>query len=706
MKVCIAEKPSVAKDLASILGAKNRKEGYFEGNGYCVTWTFGHLCTLKEPEDYLPELKRWQISNLPIIPPQFGIKLINNSGVEKQFKTIAHLIKHAEEVINCGDAGQEGEVIQRWVLQKAKCNKPIKRLWISSLTEDAIREGFANLKDGNDYNKLYAAGSSRAIGDWLLGINATRLYTLKFGQNKQVLSVGRVQTPTLALIVNRFLEIEKFVPKPFWEIKTKYRQVEFNSVKGKYLDKEKALEIAESIKGHPFKVDSFKKKKGKEYAPRLFDLTSLQVECNKKFAFSADETLKYVQNLYEKKHVTYPRVDTTYLPSDLFPKIKGILQSLVGYKKYTDPILTKTIKKNKRVFDDKKITDHHAIIPTDQWPGGSQLTLNEKKVYDIIAKRFIANFMDDCDVSKTEVLGSVEKTKFKTTGKQIISSGWREIYSSDPKNSEDVEDDKEDDKEQTLPEFEAGESGPHTPDLKEKTTSPPKLYTEATLLRAMEAAGKQITDENLREALKENGIGRPSTRANIIETLFRRKYIVKNRKNLLPTTTGIELIGTIKNDLLKSAELTGQWENKMRLIEKGEYDPKVFMEELKDMVKDVVTSTKLGQQKSITILDDDQLKEEAKAKKKIEIEKLTCPKCQKANLIKGKNAFGCSGYKSGCNFILPFEFGEKKLSPNNIQDLILKKKTSILKNIRINGENKEGRVILSSEFKIDFEQKM
>lgn len=707
MKLCIAEKPSVAKDLASILGAKNKKDGYFEGNGYCVTWTFGHLCTLKEPEDYSPELKRWQIGYLPIIPPQFGIKLINNSGVQKQFKTIEHLVKHAVEVINCGDAGQEGEVIQRWVLQKAKCNKPIKRLWISSLTEDAIKEGFANLKDGNEYNKLYAAGSSRAIGDWLLGINATRLYTLKFGQNKQVLSIGRVQTPTLALIVNRFLEIENFVPKPFWEIKTKYRDVEFNSTKGKYLDKTKALEIAESIKGHPFIVESFKKKKGKEFAPRLFDLTSLQVECNKKFAFSADETLKYVQNLYEKKHVTYPRVDTTYLPTDLFPKIKGILQSLVGYKKYTEPILSKTIKKNKRVFDDKKITDHHAIIPTDQWPGGANLTLNEKKVYDIIAKRFIANFMEDCDISKTEVHGAVEKTKFKATGKQVLSPGWREIYSKDPKNSEELEEEKEkeEDKEQTLPEFQEKESGPHVPDLKEKTTSPPKLYTEATLLRAMETAGKQIEDENLREALKENGIGRPSTRANIIETLFRRKYIVKNRKNILPTTTGIELIGTIKNDLLKSAELTGQWENKMRLIEKGEYDPKFFMEELKTMVRDVVSSTKLGQQKTITILDEEQLKEEAKAKKKIEIEKLTCPKCQKGNFLKGKSAYGCSEYKSGCDFVLPFEFGTKKLSPNNLQDLILKKKTSVLKNITIDGDSKEGKIVLKEDYKIGFEEK-
>ena len=599
MKLCIAEKPSVAKDLAHILGAKYRKDGYFEGNGYYVSWTFGHLCTLKEPDDYHSSLKRWRLQSLPIIPPQFGIKLIQRNGIEKQFRTIETLVAQSDAIINCGDAGQEGELIQRWVLQKANNKKPVQRLWISSLTEEAIREGFSNLKPASDFDNLYAAGSVRAIGDWLLGINATRLYTLKYGQNKQVLSIGRVQTPTLALIVNRHLEIENFVSETYWELKTKYRNVVFSARKGKFLEKEKAELALVEIKQTPFVVESFTKKKGKEYAPKLFDLTSLQVECNKKLGYSAEETLKYVQGLYEKKHVTYPRVDTTYLPDDMYPKMKGVLDSLVGYSAFTKPITDKPIKKSKRIFDNKKVTDHHAIIPTNVWPGGSNLMETEKRVYDIIARRFIANFMEDCEVSKTEVLGNANKVGFKATGKQILSPGWRTIYQKDKKVEDDENESKSEDN-QELPEFKEGESGEHQPLLGEKMTSPPKPLTEATLLRAMETAGKHIDDDTLREALKENGIGRPSTRANIIETLFRRKYVVRKRKSLIPTTTGVELIQTIDNDLLKSAQLTGEWEQKMRLIERGEYEVKTFMNELKGMVTEVVEQVKTAQNKKIT----------------------------------------------------------------------------------------------------------
>lgn len=707
MKLCIAEKPSVAKDLANILGAKSRKDGYFEGNGYWISWTFGHLCTLKEPDDYHPDLKRWKIQNLPIIPPQFGIKLIPNKGVEKQFKTIEGLVAKAEEIINCGDAGQEGELIQRWVLQKANNTKPVQRLWISSLTEEAIREGFSNLKSEKEFDRLYAAGSVRAIGDWLLGINATRLYTLKYGQNRQVLSIGRVQTPTLALIVNRHLEIENFKPEQFWELKTKYRDVVFSSQKGKFTDKEQGQAALEEIKQAPFFIDSFTKKKGKEYAPKLFDLTSLQVECNKKLGYSAEETLKYVQLLYEKKHVTYPRVDTTYLPNDMFPKVKGILDSLVGYAQFTNPVTAKAIKKTKRVFDDKKVTDHHAIIPTNIWPGNSNLSEPEKRVYDIIARRFIANFMEDCDISKTEVLGNANKIKFKASGKQILIPGWRSIYQKD-KPVEDDDDVKKEDN-QTLPEFNEGETGPHIPHFAEKMTSPPKSLTEATLLRAMETAGKQIDDESLREALKENGIGRPSTRANIIETLFRRKYIVRKRKTLIPTTTGIELIQTIDNELLKSAQLTGQWESKMRQIEKGEYEVKAFMSELKEMVKDVVVQVKTAQNKKITILDEEDIKKEIKKKKPKKDKEpegpLYCPKCKKGEILKGSTAFGCSAYKEGCDFRVPFILFDKKLTENQTNTLIKKGKSPLIKGIPRNGEKKEGHFVLDQSFNIQFEEK-
>ncbi|HKK80821.1 MAG TPA: DNA topoisomerase 3, partial [Prolixibacteraceae bacterium] len=592
MKVCIAEKPSVAREISRILNANSRKDGYFEGNGYQVTWTFGHLCTLKTPDDYTPQWKSWRLNMLPMIPPRFGIKLIDNDGIEKQFNTIKTLLDNCDEVVNCGDAGIEGEVIQRWVILKAQCTKPLKRLWISSMTDEAIKEGFAKLKNGNDFDRLYAAGNARAVGDWLLGMNASRLYTLKYANGKGVLSIGRVQTPTLALIVNRYEEIQNFVPEPFWEIKTNYRDVTFNSTTGRYKSVEEAQKVLEEIKPELLEIESFSQKKGKEAPPKLFDLTALQVECNKKLNFSADETLKYIQSLYEKKMVTYPRVDTTFLPTDMHPKIPGILKKMEPYSNFTQPILQKPIKKNKKIFDDKKITDHHAIVPTGVAPTGLQQ--EEKRVYDAIARRFIAAFYPDCMVMNTTVMAKVAGHKFKATGKVIESEGWRVLY---PKKSEKGGDKNE----QLMPHFEKGEKGEHTPDLLEKQTQPPKLFTEASLLRAMETAGKQVDDEELREAMKENGIGRPSTRSNIIETLFRRRFVVRERKNLVPTQTGVELIHTIKNDLLKSAELTGIWENKLRLIEKGEYDAKQFLEEMKQMVTDLVIEVKRENHKTITI---------------------------------------------------------------------------------------------------------
>ena len=544
MKLCIAEKPSVAKEIARILGAGSRKDGYFEGNGYQVSWTFGHLCTLKNPDDYTEQWKPWRLDFLPMIPPRFAIKLIDNPGVEKQFNIIKKLVETCEEVINCGDAGIEGELIQRWVLSKANCTKPLKRLWISSMTDEAIKEGFEKLKEGVDFDLLYAAGNARAIGDWLLGMNASRLYTLKFANGKGVLSIGRVQTPTLALIVNRYQEIQNFKSETFWELKTTYRNVLFNSTKGRFDSKEDVLKIIEEIKIKDFEITSCTKKKGEEHPPKLFDLTSLQVECNKKFSFTADDTLKYIQTLYERKLVTYPRVDTSYLPNDVYPKIKGILKKMKPYANFTEPLLEKPIRKSKKVFDDKKITDHHAIIPTGENPGG--LILQEKQVYDIIARRFIAAFYTDCIVSNTTVLGQVEEYEFKATGKIILEDGWRVLYPKKEKDEEATEEDG-----QIMPTFEKGEKGPHTSDILEKQTQPPKLYTEATLLRAMETAGKQVDDEELRDLMKENGIGRPSTRANIIETLFKRKYISRQNKNLVPSITGIQLIQSIQNELLK-----------------------------------------------------------------------------------------------------------------------------------------------------------
>lgn len=697
MKVCIAEKPSVAKDIAAIIGANQRKDGYFEGNGFQVTWTFGHLCTLKEPRDYVEEWRFWNLRHLPMIPSKFGIKVIDDQGVKKQFFIIERLVSQATEVINCGDAGQEGEVIQRWVLHKAKCNVPIKRLWISSLTEEAIKEGFVNLKPGNNYNNLYAAGSARAIGDWLLGINATRLFTKKFGFNKQVLSIGRVQTPTLAMIVARHLEIENFKSEDYYELRTVYRDTEFNSVLGKIKNEERANYALEKITDQPFEITSFEQKEGKEKPPKLFDLTALQVETNKKFGFSADQTLKLIQSLYEKKLVTYPRVDTTYLPSDMYPKIKGILSNLKFYSKLTAPLLEKSIPKSKQVFDDKKVTDHHAIIPTGIQPSG--INQDEQRVYDVVTKRFIAVFYPDCKVSNTTVLGEVLKLAFKATGKQILELGWREVYQGEKElNSKD---------EAVMPVFEKGESGPHEPRVDKKQTSPPKPYTEATLLRAMETAGKQVEDEEMRELLKDNGIGRPSTRANIIETLFRRKYIARNRKNIIATQTGIDLIQIISNETLKSAELTGDWERKLRLIEKGEFGLEQFKQELVKMVVDLTNEVLFDSEgKAVTIATEEELSTKQASKPKsrpVEPEKLSCPKCKQGNLIKGKKAYGCSRYKEGCDFLLPFVFLEKKLTKKQVGDLVTKGETGVIKNFVLPGSSskKNGKLSFTTDFNIE-----
>lgn len=673
MKVCIAEKPSVAREIASILGANARKDGYFEGNGYQVTWTFGHFCTLKEPHEYTQEWKKWSLFVLPMIPPRFGIKVIDNDGVKKQFSVIETLISQADEVINCGDAGQEGELIQRWVLQKAQCKVPVKRLWISSLTEDSIREGFNNLKEEQVFDKLYEAGLSRAIGDWLLGMNATRLYTVKYGQNRSVLSIGRVQTPTLALIVNRQLEIENFKPEPYWELKTVYRETTFSATKGRFLVKEEGEKFLEEIKQADFEVTDVSVKKGEEAPPRLFDLTALQVECNKKYAFSAEDTLKTIQSLYEKKLVTYPRVDTTFLSDDIYPKIPAILRGISGYEELVKLLLAAAkIPKSKKVFDNSKVTDHHAIIPTGV--RANAITGNEQKVYDLITRRFISAFYPNCKIATTTVLGEVNKIEFKVTGKQILEPGWRVVFEKQAENQDEKEEDADDN---ILPAFEKGESGPHIPALNEKWTQPPKYYTEATLLRAMETAGKLVDDDELRDALKENGIGRPSTRAAIIETLFKRNYIRKERKNLYATQTGVELIGTIKEELLKSAELTGIWEKKLRQIERNEYDPRQFIDELKQMLIEIVANVKNDWGTTITI--QEAVKEEAKSTKKPAKEKksaekkgtpkprkekktesknsepLSCPLCKVGRILKGKTAYGCSDWKQGCTFRLTFD---------------------------------------------------
>ena len=677
MILCIAEKPSVARDIAKVLGADLSKQGYFEGNGYWVTWTFGHLCTLKEPHDYSPHLKSWNLIFLPIIPEPFGIKLIDNPGVERQFKTIETLVADCEEVINCGDAGQEGEVIQRWVLHKAKCKKPIKRLWISSLTESAIKEGFAHLKPAEDYLNLYQAGNARAIGDWLLGINATRLFTRKYGGNKSVLSIGRVQTPTLAMIVQRQKEIDAFSTEEYWELKTKYRDVNFNAAIDRLKTKEKAEKGLAYLKQNLFEILSFEIKEGKEKNPRLFDLTALQVEANRKFGYSAENTLKYIQSLYEKKHTTYPRVDTTYLSESLYPQIGGILRSMTFYSELTAPLLAQPIPKSKTVFDDTKVTDHHAIIPTEI-PPSSSLSREEKLIYDLVAKRFIAVFYPECKISNTLVEAQVGTIPFKTTGRQILELGWREIYSKEKDDTEK----KDKDEEQTIPQFKAGEKGPHQPLIHQGKTSPPKAYTEATLLRAMETAGKQVDDEELREMMKGNGIGRPSTRANIIETLFRRKYIERKKKNIFATSTGVELIDTIQDELLKSPELTGEWELKLRKIERGEYDAALFKEELIAMVTQLTKKVINEKPKVISFQEEMKPKEKKvpspRKTSAIIWENEDCPKCKHTKLMKGKTAIGCSNYKS-CGFKVPLVVFGKKLTEKQIQDIIIKGKSSKLK---------------------------
>lgn len=584
MIVCIAEKPSVARDIARVIGATQSHDGYMEGNGYQVTWTFGHLCTLKSPEDYTPMWKAWALSRLPMIPPKFGIKLIQNDGYAKQFKIIESLMQKADRIINCGDAGQEGELIQRWVIQKTLAKCPVSRLWISSMTDEAIRDGFTKLKDQSEYQTLFEAGLARAIGDWLLGMNATRLYTLKYGQHRQVLSIGRVQTPTLALIVNRYWEIQHFEPKAYWVLSTLYRGTTFTATKGKYNTVEEGQQDLEHVLENEFTVTDITTKKGKEAPPRLYDLTSLQVECNKKYNFSAEQTLKLIQGLYEKKLTTYPRVDTTYLSDDIYPQCGKILNGLRDYQDLLLPLRGKKLPKSKKVFDSSKVTDHHAIIPTGVAPRG--LAHDEALVYDEVCRHFIAVFFPDCIFSSTTVLGKVEDIEFKTTGKQILEPGWRTVIKP-VKSNDDKDDDKEKEDEQVLPEFTVGEHGPHQPTLAEKWTKPPKPFTEATLLRAMETAGKLVDDDELREAMKENGIGRPSTRAAIIETLFARNYIRKERKSLVPTETGIDLISIIHEDLLKSAELTGRWEKKLRLIESKQYETKVFIDELKQMVFEI-----------------------------------------------------------------------------------------------------------------------
>ena len=658
MILCIAEKPSVGRDIARVLGANTQRDGFMEGNGYCVSWTFGHLCALLDPHEYNEQWKGWNMSSLPMVPPRFGIKVSDDKGILKQFNTIKDLISRAEMVINCGDAGQEGELIQRWVYQKAGCKVPVKRLWISSLTEDAIREGFANLKDQSHYQHLYEAGMMRAIGDWLLGMNATRAYTLRFakgvGKDRQVLSIGRVQTPTLALIVKRQHEIDNFVPRTYWELKTNYRDTIFSAQLPVEEDEyaitslEQGQKLVDSIKDLPLEITSVEKKKGMEYAPRLFDLTSLQVECNKRYGLSADDTLKIIQSLYEKHVTTYPRVDTTFLSDDIYPKVPATLQGIKEFFPQVTPLLplkadggkgAGSLPKSKKVFDNSKVTDHHAIIPTGQKP--NNLTDLERKVYDMVALRFIAAFYPPCQVATTTVLAQAGEVPFKVTGREIIEQGWREVFATPIANSaqgerpiggtpSENESDTEPSEQKTLPSFKKGESGPHEPLLQEKTTTPPKYYTEATLLRAMETAGKTVDNEELRDAMKENGIGRPSTRAAIIEKLFQRKYIVREKKNIKATELGINLIHTIISPLLKSAELTGLWEKKLREIERGDFEAQQFLDELKQMTSEVVREVKSDKSG------------------------MRCPVCGKGIIIRGRTRYGCSRWREGCTYAEQF----------------------------------------------------
>lgn len=669
MIVCIAEKPSVAKDIARIIGATSSRDGYMEGNGYQVTWTFGHLCCLKEPDDYTENWKHWSLAALPMIPPRFGIKLIDDGGIKKQFGVIQQLMAAADGIVNCGDAGQEGELIQRWVMQKAGARCPVQRLWISSMTDEAIREGFATLRDQQQYDSLYLAGLSRAIGDWLLGMNATRLYTLKYGQNRQVLSIGRVQTPTLALIVARQKEIDGFVPEPYWVLATIYRDTQFTATQGKFMSKEEGEQAFSTIAGKPFEVTGVQKKKGTEAPPHLYDLTSLQVDCNKKFGFSAEMTLNLIQSLYEKKLTTYPRVDTQYLSDDIYAKCPAIMNGLRDYHSIIRPIGGKALPKPSRIFDSSKVTDHHAIIPTGVPAKG--LSDMENKVYDLVARRFIAAFYPDCKFVTTTVTGKVDKVDFKATGKEILDPGWRAVYAKD--TARDEEDSAKADEERTLQAFVKGEQGPHTPTLTEKWTTPPKYYTEATLLRAMETAGKFVEDEELRAALKENGIGRPSSRAGIIETLFKRHYIRRERKNLVATPTGIQLIDTIHERLLTSCELTGIWEKKLRDIEHHKYDAAQFIEELKGQIAEIVNDVLRdnSNRRVAVTLEEPKEKPPRKAAKKSAARKSKagsaadaqpqepptdtlvgqpCPLCGKGVVVKGKTAYGCSRWKEGCGW--------------------------------------------------------
>ena len=679
MIVCIAEKPSVARDIARILGANSSHDGYMEGNGYQVTWTFGHLCTLKEPGDYTPAWKSWALTQLPMVPQRFGIKLINEQHIEKQFAVIERLMQQADGIVNCGDAGQEGELIQRWVMQKAQAKCPVKRLWISSMTDEAIREGFANLKDQQDYQPLYMAGLSRAIGDWLLGMNATRLYTLKYGQNRQVLSIGRVQTPTLALIVNRQKEIDNFKPEPYWVLATVYRDTTFTATKGKFTSKEEGEQAFQTIEGKPFTVTKVEKKEGKEQPPQLYDLTSLQVDCNRKFSYSAEMTLNLIQSLYEKKYTTYPRVDTQYLSDDIYPKcpqtLNGLYQTkfagIAPYAELIKPIGGKPLKKSKRVFDTSKVTDHHAIIPTGIVPQG--LSDAERNVFDLVARRFIGVFLPDCRFSTTTVLGKVDEVEFKVTGKEILDPGWRVVRGEQGEGEKTPADGQGEDQERTLPTFTKGESGDHKPTLTEKWTTPPPYYNEASLLRAMETAGKFVEDETLRAAMKENGIGRPSSRAGIIETLFKRHYIRRERKRLVATPTGIELIDLIREELLKSCELTGIWEKKLRDIEHKKYDAQQFIEELKAQVSEIVQEVMSdSSNRRVTVVADAEPKKAKSAgdgqaakpkmqrKKKAKpadvpavVEGAPCPLCGQGHIIRGKTAFGCSRWKEGCTYRAP-----------------------------------------------------
>ena len=702
MKVCIAEKPSVAREIATVLGATTKRDGYYEGNGYAVTYTFGHLCTLFEPNDYKPHWKSWDLNNLPMLPEKFQTKVVSNDGIQKQFNIVKSLFDKASLIINCGDAGQEGELIQRWVIHQANYKGEVKRLWISSLTTEAIKEGFQNLKPSENYDNLYYAGFSRAIGDWLLGMNATRLYTVKHGGYKQLLSVGRVQTPTLAMLVNRFKEIENFIPQTYWELQTLYRKTIFNCSEGRFLKKEEGEIFAKKVQENDFEIVSVTKKTGKEYAPKLFDLTGLQVYCNNKFGFSADETLKIVQKLYEQKVVTYPRVDTTFLPNDVYPKVEGILKKLTNYSALIQPLLSEKIKKSAKVFNDKKVTDHHAIIPT-----GIQINLqyNQQQVYDIITKRFIGVFYNDCTVSNTSVIGKAADVTFKTTGKEILVKGWRVVFeTSAPLSTSSNSEEKT--KSGILPAFTKGEKGPHKPSFLEKQTKAPSYYTEATLLRAMETAGKQVDDDDLRELMKENGIGRPSTRANIIETLFKRKYIKRKKKQLLPTLTGIQLIDTIQNELLKSAELTGRWEKKLKEIEQGSFNAGAFIKNMKKMVDDLVyevRSEKVRANISYTTPSKSSSKKTIKKANGITTSK--CPKCNNGTILKGKTAFGCSNFKNGCTFRLPFSFLDKKISENQYVRLLKKGCTVNLKGFKTETGTTEGLVRFDENFNLKLEEK-